>query len=345
MAELGPVRPAEVLDWARLNTYLRAALPDLSGTLTVQQFYGGHANLTYLLTYGERELVLRRPPFGRLAPGAHDMGREYRVLAKLHAHYAPAPRAYLYCADAAVIGAPFVVMDRREGVVVRYRVPEVFAGMPAVETRLADALIDALADLHRVDYRAAGLTELGRPEGFVKRQLAGWKKRWTLARTDPDPTSAAILERLEARVPRSSAVAILHNDFKLDNCQFAPAAPDRVAAVFDWDMATLGDPLMDLGTTLTYWPDPRTAVPGSPLAMAGNWPGADHLIARYARRTGFALTDLDWYRAFAAWKNGIILQQLYARYQRGESTDARMARMGELSKRLIGLSQALLKLA
>ena len=328
MSELGPVRPKEQLDWKRLEQYLRTELPDLVGGMNVQQFYGGHANLTYLLTFGERELVLRRPPFGKIAPGAHDMKREFRVLSKLWAHYGPAPRAYVYGEDPTVIGAPFVVMERCTGVVVRYRVPAAFADVPDAEQRLATALIDALAELHRVDYAAAGLERLGRPEGFVARQLAGWKKRFALAGGAADATSAAILAALEATIPAPQATAILHNDFKLDNCQFAPDDPDCVTAVFDWDMATLGDPLIDLGTTLCYWPDPAIAPGTLPVEMHGDWPAKQFLIDRYAARTGLDLAALDWYQAFAYWKNGIILQQLYHRYRQGGSTDPRMEKFG-----------------
>ena len=341
MAELGAVRPQEELDWVQLAAYLKAQLPDLNGDLHVQQFYGGHANLTYLLTFETQTFVLRRPPFGKLAPGAHDMKREYRVLSKLNAHYAPAPHAYHYCDDAAIIGAPFVLMERRTGTVVRYRVPKTFADIPDAERRLAGALIDALADLHLVDYTAAGLEKLGRPAGFVQRQLAGWKKRWELSRTTDDTVGAEVLAALEARVPVSQGVAILHNDFKLDNCQFAPNNPDRVSAVFDWDMATLGDPLIDLGTTLCYWPDPAIAPGTLPIEMHGNWPDKQFLIDRYAARTGLDTGELDWYQAFAYWKNGIILQQLYHRYQQGDSTDARMEKFGGTAAAFLRVARGL----
>ena len=341
MQDTAPIRPSEQLDWPALAAYLTDRLEGADGPMQVAQFHGGHANLTYLIAYGEREYVLRRPPFGKLAPGAHDMKREYRVLSKLHTHYPPAPRAFLYCAEAEVIGAPFVVMERRTGTVVRYRVPEAFGAMPRAEERLTDALIDSLADLHRVDYRAAGLEKLGRPEGFVQRQLEGWKQRWEMARTADDPVSEQVLAGLEADIPKAQGTAILHNDFKLDNCQFAPDSPDRVTAVFDWDMATLGDPLIDLGTVLCYWPDPAIPPGTLPIEMKGNWPEKQHLIDRYAARTGYSLDRVNWYQAFAYWKNGIILQQLYHRYRQGATKDARMEKFEGTARAFLRVALAL----
>ena len=329
MSDTAPIRSGESLDWQQLETYLRGVLPDLpAAPMRVSQFHGGHANLTYQLQFGDREMVLRRPPFGKIAPGAHDMGREFRVLSKLRAHYNRAPRAYHYTEDETIIGAKFVVMERRHGVVVRYRVPKVFAGAERAEERLTRALIDALADLHTIDVAANGLGELGRPDGFLQRQLGGWTKRWNLSKTEDNPTMDRVGELLAERLPASKYVSVIHNDFKLDNCQFLPHDPDRVSAVFDWDMTTLGDPLADFGSALSYWPDSRVAPEKNPVNMRGTWPDKQFLIDHYAARTGFDLAQLDWYHAFAYWKNAIILQQLYQRYQLGKTQDPRMAKLG-----------------
>jgi aminoglycoside phosphotransferase (APT) family kinase protein len=343
-AETAPVRAGEQLDWAALEAYLRAEIGGLSGPFSVLQFPNGSANLTYLVTVGATRLVVRRPPFGQLALGAHDMHREYRVLSRLGPAYPRAPRALAYCADPAVLGAHFLVSEYRPGVVIWGRLPVPMAALPGAGRRVGFAVVDALADLHAVRPDDCGLADLGRPDGYLSRQLAGWRKRW--AAVAPAGGSGAgtgtgtvtgtverVADLLAASQPRSGPAAIVHNDFKIDNCQFHPADPDRVISVFDWDMATLGDPLVDLGTLLNYWPDPADR-PGSGLRVL---PGLDTLglptrhevVARYAQRRGLALADVRWYEAYGCWKTLIILQQLYARWQRGETGDPRMAARGE----------------
>ena len=327
--ETAPIRPGEQLDWPALDRYLRQQLPELSGELTVLQFPSGSANLTYLLRFGPQELVLRRPPFGVVAPGAHDMRREYRVLSKLWRVFDRAPRAYVFCDDHAVVGADFVVMERRRGEVIRGTIPASMAGHPDVGRRIALALVDAMADLHLLDPEAAGVGDLGKPEGFVARQVSGWKHRWDLVRPDDGPALMdELADRLTASLPITTRVSIVHNDLKLDNCQFDPADPDRVQSIFDWDMTTLGDPLIDLGTLLNYWPDPgdppteRRVSHEGLLAMG--LPSRAEITSRYAERTGIDVSAAGWYEAFAQWKTGVVIQQLHNRWVRGESTDPRM---------------------
>jgi aminoglycoside phosphotransferase (APT) family kinase protein len=331
--DTAPVRPGEDLDWPRVEERLRAELPELSGEFSVLQFPNGSANLTYQVRFGDSALVLRRPPFGQIAPGAHDMGREYRVLSRLWAEYPRAPRALLLCTDHDVAGADLLLVEYRSGVVVWDAVPSSMAGLPDAGRRIGLAVIDALADLHRVDPKACGLGDLGRPDGFLERQVRGWRKRWDLAATDASATAAAVLgERLAATLPRSGRPAVLHNDFKIDNCQFAPDDPDIVTSVFDWDMATLGDPMVDLGTLLNYWPDPEFGDAGA-LASLGlsslGLPPRDEVVERYAARSGLDVGAVDWYEAYGCFKTAVILQQLYARYLRGETTDERMASRGD----------------
>ncbi|MGB3799865.1 MAG: phosphotransferase family protein, partial [Lewinella sp.] len=242
-------RPGEELPLEKLEPYLRRHLPGAEGPLSVSQFRGGHANLTYELTFGERAFVLRRPPFGTIAPGAHDMRREYQVLSRLPDSFSPAPAALHLCTDPEIIGADFVVMERREGIVVRYRLPNEFAGIEAAERRLTDALMRVTADLHLVDVHQAGLGNLGKPEGFAQRQLRGWLKRWELSQTDANADVDRLARTLSEDVPEPQAVSIVHGDLKFDNCQYQAGEPDRVTSVFDWDMATLGDPLIDLAGT------------------------------------------------------------------------------------------------
>lgn len=332
--ELAPVRAGEELDWSALERYLQDRIEGLEGAMEVLQFPNGSANLTYLVAFGARQLVVRRPPFGTLAPGAHDMAREFRTLSRLWRGYSPAPRAFLLSDDHAVIGSDFVVIEYRSGEVIWDVMPTSMASFSDAGRRVGFAVIDALADLHLVDPAVVDLADLGRSDGFVERQVTGWSRRWELAALpDSDPQMADVGARLAASIPASRYVSILHNDFKLDNCQFEPGDPNRVKSVFDWDMATLGDPLVDLGITLNYWPDPV----GSERSTGIN-PGMERLglpsraevIARYADRTGFDVTDASWYAAFAAWKTAVILQQLYARWVRGESTDPRMAERGPM---------------
>ena len=324
-----PIRPGEELPLDRLEPYLRQHLSGLDGALTVSQFHGGHANLTYQLTFGERELVLRRPPFGKIAPGAHDMRREYQVLSRLPDHFAPAPRALHLCTDTSVIGADFVVMERRHGTVIRYQLPKSFAGIPQVETRLTDALMRVTANLHAVDVVAAGLTELGNPTDFAARQLRGWTKRWQLAKTQENRDMDHLAGTLVQSIPEALAVSIVHGDLKFDNCQFQAGEPDAVTSVFDWDMATLGDPLIDLAGTLSFWPDPALDQADMPIKLLeGSWPDKTYLKQRYAEYSGLSLDRMPWYEAFACFKTAVIAQQLYRRYVDGGTKDERMEKFG-----------------
>ena len=332
--QVAPVRPGEQLDWSALERYLRTQLPDLDGEFRVLQFPNGSANLTYYVQVGEQALVVRRPPFGQLAPGAHDMRREYRALSKLWQRFDRAPRAYLFCDDHSVIGSDFLVVEYRSGEVIWGEVPVSMAAQADVGLRVGRAVVEALAELHLVDPDAIGLGDLGRPDGFVARQVAGWTKRWELAAPpDAEPLMPVVGERLAAAIPTSPRQAILHNDYKLDNCQFDPSDPDRVKSIFDWDMATLGDPFVDLGTLLNYWPDPSDTDDDRPIYNPGmeslGLPTRAEVVERYAVATGFDVGDVYWYEAFACWKTAVVLQQLYTRYVRGESTDERMATRGE----------------
>jgi aminoglycoside phosphotransferase (APT) family kinase protein len=331
--EASPVRPGEELDWAALEAYVKAALPHIRGPLEVLQFPKGSANLTYLVRFGDDRLVLRRPPFGRLAPGAHDMAREYKTLSRLWQGFAPAPRALAFCEEPAVLGSSFFIMEYREGVGIWDAIPESMTHHPDVGRRVGFAVVDALAALHSVDPEACGLGDLGRPEGFVARQVSGWRKRWELVSAPGMSVMDRVGELLGQRIPASGRVAILHNDLKVDNCQFDPADPDRVKSVFDWDMATLGDPLIDLGILINYWPDPSDDGDDRGLYIDGmermGLPTHAEVLDRYARQSGIDLSDVWWYVAFAAWKTAVVRQQLYDRYVRGETTDPRMAFQGE----------------
>jgi aminoglycoside phosphotransferase (APT) family kinase protein len=345
--EVADVRPGEDLDWAALERHLRQQLPHLKGDFSVRQFPNGSANLTYLVRFGDDALVVRRPPFGVIAAGAHDMLREYTVLSRLHAAYRRAPLGVHYCSDPAVIGAHFLVSEYRPGVVVWDRVPESLAVGPEPGRRIGFAVVDALADLHLVDPAGCDLGYLGRPDGYLDRQVRGWRRRWDAVATAGRGTVDRVAELLAQHLPESGQPALVHNDFKVDNCQFVPGDPDRVASVFDWDMATLGDPMTDLGTLLNYWPDGATPAEGVPGVENVGLPSPDEVVERYAERTRQRLTraDVAWYEAFGCWKTAVIMQQLYVRHLRGESTDDRMTTRGRqavaIGERALALAERL----
>jgi aminoglycoside phosphotransferase (APT) family kinase protein len=353
--EYGPVRPGDELDWDRLTRYLRSNIDGLGAHVGVRQFLNGAANLTYLLEFADRRLVIRRPPFGEIAVGAHDMKREFRALSRLWRHYDRAPRAYLLCADREVAGADFLVIEYRAGQVVWGSVPPSMAGHPDAARRIGFAVVDALADLHLLDPEDAGVADLGRPDGFVERQLRGWQQRWlavapallTRMGTGPaDDVVAHVGAELAATKPPTVRTSVLHNDFKIDNCQFDPANPDRVHSVFDWDMATIGDPLVDLGTLLNYWPDPSDEPDNRPSHPGGQedmgLPTRAEVIARYAARTSADVASVSWYEAFGCWKTAIVIAQLYHRYLQGDSHDLRQGLKGDRIVPLARRAQAIL---
>jgi aminoglycoside phosphotransferase (APT) family kinase protein len=326
--EATDVRAGDELDLARLARFVRDALPQFDGEVEVLQFPGGSANLTYLLRIGDTELVLRRPPFGTIAPGAHDMRREYKVLSRLWEHFDRAPRAHVFCDDHDVLGADFFVMERRRGEVVRDELPDTLAHHDQLGRRLGFAVVDAFADLALLDPAECGLADLGRPNGFVERQVSGWADRWSRIKDDnPVPLMEEVAGRLAASLPTSTVTALVHNDPKLDNCQFDPSDPDRVTAVFDWDMTTVGDPMVDLGTLLNYWPDPSDppdAWRGShELLKELGLPARAEIVDRYAERTGFDCSRARWYEAFAQWKTAVVVAQLHHRWLQGDSANPR----------------------
>lgn len=339
--EVAPIREGEGFDERAVAAYLREHIPGLEGPMQAQQFPGGHANLTYLLRFGERELVLRRPPLGPVAPKSHDMAREYRVLSKLADHLPQAPRAFLLCEDPQIMGAIFVVMERRHGMVIRGTVPPELDRHEDGRRRASFALVDVIADFHRVDYVALGLSDLGKPEGFVERQVRGWNDRWQQAKHQDNALFDELHAWLVDQLPSTGRSSLVHNDLKFDNAMIDPQNPDRVNAILDWDMTTLGDPLIDLGTFLAYWveekdPPARTATL-SVTALPG-FPTRAELASRYAARTGADLSNIAWYEAFAHWKTAVVLQQIYIRFRRGQTHDERFALMKDRVPVLIDIA-------
>lgn len=342
-----PPRQGEELDERAVAAWLKGKVPGSDRPLEIRQFGGGHANLTYCLRFGSGasavEYVLRRPPLGPVAPGSHDMAREYRALSVLYQAFRYAPRAFAYCEDESVIGAPFFVMERRHGVVVRATVPEIFGGGrdPGANRKLSEVVIDVLAEFHAVDPAPIGLDKLGRdPAGFLERQVRGWSDRWERSRVDDVPVADEVARWLRDELPQSPPPTLLHNDWRLDNMAVAEDDPGRCVAVFDWDMCTLGDPLCDLGTLLSQWADPGdSSAPFSPMpSTTPGWLSRAGAAERYAARSGRSLAQLDYYLVFGTFKMAVVLQQIYVRFHRGQTSDDRFAGMGDGAAQLFRLA-------
>jgi aminoglycoside phosphotransferase (APT) family kinase protein len=330
----GPIRPGEELPLDRLEAYLKSRLTDLRGSVIVEQFSHGHSNLTYLLRVGETELVLRRPPFGNQVKTAHDMGRESRVLSSLSPIYPPAPRPMLYCDDPNVLGADFYVMERRQGVILRSQLPPGLIIDPPTAKSLCQAFIDNLALLHSLDYQSAGLGDLGKPEGYVTRQVTGWIKRYVDAKTDELPALERVAAWLHENMPGDTTATLIHNDYKYDNLVLNPDNLTQIVAVLDWEMTTIGDPLMDLGTTLGYWVEASDSEALRQVAMGPtHLPGSltrRELVEQYQLKTGRRITNPLFYYCFGLFKIAVIVQQIYARFVRGHTRDPRFGRLNRL---------------
>jgi len=323
------VRAGEELDLTRLELFLRRHFPDESAAIGVRQFPSGHSNLTYLVSLGEREFVLRRPPFGSKVKTAHDMGREFRVLSRLHDVYAPAPKVLLYCDDETVLGAPFYLMEPIAGIIIRRTAPAGVDFSASVAKRLSESFIDNLARLHGLDYAAAGLSDLGKPQGYLERQVRGWTERYHGAKTHEFAGIEKIFSWMQENMPASSDAALIHNDYKYDNIVLDASDVTKIAGVLDWEMCTIGDPLSDLGGALAYWverddPEDLRAIHWAPTDAPGSLTRAE-LAQRYAQKTGRDVSHISFYLAFAYFKIAVIVQQIYYRYQQGLTKDERFA--------------------
>ena len=319
-------RPGEEIDIAALAAYLRGKLAGADQGISVEQFPGGHSNLTYLLCAGGRDYVLRRPPLGPVAPKAHDMAREYSVLRAVHPVFPPAPEVFLLCEDTGVIGAIFFIMERRHGIVLRREIPAELAGVPQLGQRVSQAFVDCLAALHKVD---AAATFLGKPAGFLERQVRGWAGRWDRAKTEDIPAMTSLIGWLVDCLPESGPPTLVHNDYKLDNLMLDANDPGRVEAVLDWEMTTVGDPLVDLGCALCYWPQagdpPSRSEAISAITTKPGWYTRAQIVDEYARQTGRDVSRVPYYEVFGIFKVAVILEQIYFRFWRGQTRDERFA--------------------
>jgi aminoglycoside phosphotransferase (APT) family kinase protein len=338
----GAVRRGEELNLAKLEPFLTKSFPSSSGRLVVEQFPSGHSNLTYLLRFGAQEMVLRRPPYGSKVKSAHDMGREYRVLSKLHSAYPVAPKVLLYCDDDSILGSPFYLMERIRGIIIRRDPPENLEFTAETARRLSESFIDNLALLHQLNYAAIGLGDLGKPQGYLSRQVNGWIERYHGSQTHDLPEVERIAAWLTNHMPATNDAVLIHNDYKVDNVVLDPADTTRIVGVLDWEMCTIGDPLTDLGTTLAYWVDPK-----DPDEMQGirwgpsTYPGSltrMQLVERYARVSSGDVSNMSFYLAFARFKLAVIVQQIYCRYHQGVTKDPRFASMPEKVRILLRAS-------
>lgn len=336
------------VDLARLREFLRGERPELAeGPLTASVIAGGRSNLTYVVRSGELEYVLRRPPLGHVLATAHDMGREFRVISALAGAEVPVPAALLLCLDPDVLGAPFYLMERVPGVVYRSRT-QTDQLTDAQRTKLADAMMDTLAALHLVEPDAVGLADFGRADGYLARQVRRWGQQLDRSRSRNLPGIDQLREGLAATVPASGPGRIVHGDYRLDNMLVDPATM-RVTAVLDWEMATLGDPLADLGLLLTYWDilGDSDAAEGNPVADGlgprAGFPTGEQLLARYAARTGTDPSSLDWYVALGCYKLAVICEGIHYRYTLGQTVGAGFDRMGEMVGPLIDCGLRALK--
>jgi aminoglycoside phosphotransferase (APT) family kinase protein len=336
------VRPGEELDVVELEPYLRSHFPAHSGPLRVEQFPSGHSNLTYSVHLGERQLVLRRPPFGSKVKSAHDMGREFRVLSKLHASYPPAPEVLLFCDDPSVLGAPFYVMNPIRGIILRRNPPPGLEFSAATARRLSESFVDNLAALHTLNYEAIGLADLGKPEGYLERQVRGWTERYAGSQTHEYPEVKALVEWMPRNIPSAPDAALVHNDYKYDNTVLDSNDVAKIIGLLDWEMSTIGDPLTDLGTALAYWvnaddSEELQTIRWGPTSFSGSFTRAQ-IVERYAQKTGHNVSHIAFYLTFARFKLAVIVQQIYFRFHQGLTKDQRFASMPTLIQILLRAS-------
>jgi len=326
------IREGEELDATVLKDYITSQVPSLFGDLSVKQFPSGFSNLTYLITMGNNKWVLRRPPFGSKVKSAHDMGREYRVLNALHQAFPYAPKPLLFCEDHDVLGCDFYMMDYVEGMIIRSQYPD---GLNLSNEQVRQQFfnwVDVLSELHNVDYEAVGLGNLGKPAGYVQRQVDGWSKRYIAAITPDDiPTFERTIQWLQDKMPpESSKIGIIHNDYKMDNLIWSLDDPMKMIGVLDWEMATLGDPLMDLGSTLGYWvdhndPDHFKKFTAMPTTHPGA-PSRNEIVQRFSQNLNISVEHFDFYFCFGLFRLAGIGQEIYRRDYEGLTKDRRFAR-------------------
>ena len=335
------VRQGEELNLEKLEAYIKKEMNVPDAPIEVEQFPAGASNLTYQLKIGDWEAVLRRPPLGPVAPKAHDMGREFMILQEIHPLFPVAPEAYLFSSDESIVGSPFFVMERRKGIVIDQNFPKEIDVTEDIRRKLSETMVDTLADLHQIDYTKTRLTEISKPDGFLERQVQGWISRYYRSKTDEIEGLEQLTNWLANSIPASPSPTIIHYDFKLNNAMFSAEDVTKIVGLFDWEMTTVGDPLADLGVALSYWvqaDDPDLLKYGFGKPPVTTEPGfftRRQFIERYASRTGRDVSDIHFYLTFAYFKLAVIVQQIYYRYKKGQTSDQRFSRFNERVASLI----------
>ena len=344
MSVVTTIRPGEELDQQSLAKYLAAAICIDLAKFTISQFPAGSSNLTYLISTGADEYVLRRPPFGNTVKTAHDMRREFEVLSKLTVVFPSAPKPLIFCDDPNVIGSEFYLMERRQGLIIRGRAPMELESSSELRSQVCESFIRKLVSLHKIDYESAGLGDLGRPDGYNRRQVEGWTKRYLAAKSHDLPALENAIRWLNGNIPPESGAALIHNDYKFDNLMLDQNDLSRISAVLDWEMVTVGDPLMDLGTTLGYWMSSEAGeemlnMPFNPRVLMENFSRSD-LVEIYAAASGRNISNILFYYVFGSFKIAVIAQQIYARYLKGFTKDERFASFGKFVSALGNIVQS-----
>ena len=337
-----PVRQGEELNLSVLDTYLQETIENLpGGPLEILQFSAGHSNLTYQIKKGKWEAVLRRPPLGPVAPKAHDMEREYKILSDLHPIFPVAPNPYLFCNNEKIVGSPFFLMERKNGIVIDTSFPEGITVSDDICRRLSEVMVEQLVELHAIDYKQTGLAAISKPEGFMERQVHGWIGRYERAKTDEIDCLEPLKKWLVDHTPKIHESTIIHYDYKFNNAMFNQNLTEMVG-LFDWEMTTVGDPLADLGVAMGYWnqsDDSELLINGlgqAPVtAVHEGFFTRKEFIELYAKKSGRDVTNLNFYLTFAYFKLAVIGQQIYYRYKKGQTTDIRFANFNYFVKNLI----------
>ncbi|MDR6998455.1 phosphotransferase family protein [Neobacillus niacini] len=336
-----PVRKGEEVNLPILEQFLRENIENVpNGPLEILQFSAGHSNLTYQIKVGDWEAVLRRPPLGPVAPKAHDMERECKILSELHPIFPVAPKPLLFSNKLEVVGSPFFIMERKNGIVLDTSFPKGVRVTKELCRQLSEVIVDRLVDLHSIDYQQTGLVEISRPDGFMERQVHGWIGRYERAKTDEVAEVITLMKWLVDHTPKKHEAAIIHYDYKLNNAMFNQDLTEMVG-LFDWEMTTVGDPLVDLGAAMSYWiqaDDPdllKKAFGRPPVTVFEGFLTRNEFIDLYAKKSGRDVTNIHFYLTFAYFKLAVICQQIYYRYKKGQTNDSRFAQFNDLVKSLI----------